>query len=72
MSEIILILLGIGIASIPTGFFVKHIIPDLPEQEEVEKPVYETKQHTVEPAELDEEHFNALGSDVQQILLKYL
>jgi hypothetical protein len=71
MHEIILILLGIGIAAIPTGFFVKHDIKEVV----VNNPVYERK--AKEPdvdisAELDMEHFNALSKDVQDILLKYL
>lgn len=74
MHEIILILLIVCISVLPTGYFVKHDIPDL---KPTKKPVYKKvvkSQSIVNPedAELDMEMFNGLSEDVQSIIMKYL
>lgn len=74
MHEIVLILLCVGISAIPTGYFIKHDIPDLPS---VESPVYSgSKIHkpkiSNDDVELDMEMFNSLHSDIQNIIMKYI
>lgn len=74
MHEIILILLCVGISAIPTGYFIKHDIPDIAV---INKPVFKRKARRPTSeinsiAELDMEMFEGLQTDIQDIILKYI
>lgn len=74
MHEIILILILVAIGAIPTGYFVKHTIADVPE---INEPRFERIIQTTNPvadtdAELDMEAFNRLNSDIQDIIRRYV
>lgn len=74
MHEIVLILICVGISAIPTGYFIKHEIPDLPS---IEPPKFSGKKIrkpkvSSDDLELDMEMFNSLHSDVQAIINKYI
>lgn len=74
MHEIILILFLVAIGAIPTGYFVKHTIADVPE---INEPRFERIIQTTNPvadtdAELDMEAFNRLNSDIQDIIRRYV